>query len=143
MNALNLSVWKKLLVSVAVASASLSAVADPAGTWRTIDDQTGQPKSLVVITNNGGEYKATIKQVFSGNVCDACEGRFHGKNLAGETIMWGVRSEGGNVYGGGTILDPKNNKHYKVKITDNGNTLTVRGYIGVSLLGRNQTWQRQ
>ena len=63
-------------------------------------------------------------------------------NLAGETIMWGVRSEGGNVYSGGTILDPKTNKQYKVKITDNGGTLTVRGYMGVSLLGRNQTWQR-
>ena len=56
--------------------------------------------------------------------------------------MWGVRSEGGNVYSGGTILDPKTNKQYKVKITDNGGTLTVRGYMGVSLLGRNQTWQR-
>ena len=120
-----------------------SALADPAGTWRTIDDQSGQPKSLVVITNNGGEYKATIKQYFAGAVCDACEGRFHNRSLVGETIMWGVRSEGDNVYGGGTILDPKSDKHYKVKITDNGNTLTVRGYMGISMLGRNQTWQRQ
>ncbi len=138
-----MNVLNKLAFALVGVAVSGAALADPTGTWRTIDDQTGQPKSLVVITNNGGEYKATIKQVFSGNVCDVCEGRFHGKNLAGETIMWGVRSEGGNVYSGGTILDPKNNKHYKVKMTDNGNTLTVRGYIGFSMLGRNQTWQRQ
>ena len=132
----------KMVLGLAGLAVSAVAMADPAGTWRTIDDQTGQPKSIVVITNNGGEYKARIQKVLSGDVCDVCEGRFKGKNLAGETIMWGVRSEGGNVYSGGTILDPKNNKHYKVKITDNGNTLTVRGYIGFSLLGRNQTWQR-
>jgi uncharacterized protein (DUF2147 family) len=132
----------KMVLGLAGLAVSAVAMADPAGTWRTIDDQTGQPKSIVVITNNGGEYKARIQKVLSGDVCDVCEGRFKGKNLAGETIMWGVRSEGGNVYSGGTILDPKTNKHYKVKITDNGGTLTVRGYIGVSLLGRNQTWQR-
>ena len=137
MNMLN-----KMTLGLAGLAVSAVAMADPAGTWRTIDDKTGQPKSIVVITNSGGEYKARIQKVLSGDVCDVCEGRFKGKNLAGETIMWGVRSEGGNVYSGGTILDPKTNKQYKVKITDNGGTLTVRGYMGVSLLGRNQTWQR-
>ena len=137
MNMLN-----KMALGLAGLAVSVVAMADPAGTWRTIDDKTGQPKSIVVITNSGGEYKARIQKVLSGDVCDVCEGRFKGKNLAGETIMWGVRSEGGNVYSGGTILDPKTNKQYKVKITDNGGTLTVRGYMGVSLLGRNQTWQR-
>ena len=132
----------KIALGLAGLAVSAVAIANPVGTWRTIDDKTGQPKSIVVITNNGGEYKARMQKVLSGDVCDTCEGRFKGKNLAGETIMWGVRSEGGNVYTGGTILDPKTNKQYKVKITDNGGTLTVRGYMGVSLLGRNQTWQR-
>ena len=139
MNMLN-----KIALGLAGLAVSAVAMADPAGTWRTIDDKTGQPKSIVVITNSGGEYKARIQKVLSGDVCDVCEGRFKGKNLAGETIMWGVRSEGGNKYGGGTILDPKTNKEYKVSITDNGGTLTVRGYMGwgVASVGRNQTWQR-
>ncbi len=137
MNMLN-----KMALGLAGLAVSAVAIANPVGTWRTIDDKTGQPKSIVVITKNGGEYKKKKKKVLSGDVCDTCEGRFKGKNLAGETIMWGVRSEGGNIYSGGTILDPKTNKQYKVKITDNGGTLTVRGYMGVSLLGRNQTWQR-
>ena len=132
----------KIALGLAGLAVSAVAIANPVGTWRTIDDKTGQPKSIVVITNNGGEYKARIQKVLSGDVCDTCEGRFKGKNLAGETIMWGVRSEGGNVYSGGTILKPKTNKQYKAKSTDNGGTLTVRGYMGVSLLGRNQTWQR-
>ena len=138
-----MKMMNKIALGLAALSVSAVAVADPAGTWRTIDDKTGQPKSIVVITNNGGEYKARIQKILNGSdVCDVCEGRFHGKNIAGETVMWGVRSEGGNIYSGGTILDPKTNKQYKVKITDNGGTLTVRGYMGVSLLGRNQTWQR-
>ena len=58
------------------------------------------------------------------------------------TVLWGVSSEGGNKYGGGTIMDPKNDKRYKVSLTDNGNSMTVRGYVGISALGRNQTWQR-
>lgn len=118
------------------------ALADPVGVWRTIDDKTGQPKSLVEIYKAGDEYKGRIKQVFAGNVCEQCEGRFHNRNLVGETVLWGVHHQDGNVYGGGAIVDPKNGKNYSLKMIDNGNTLTVRGYIGVSLLGRNQTWQR-
>jgi uncharacterized protein (DUF2147 family) len=58
-------------------------------------------------------------------------------------VFWGVSSEGGNKYGGGQIIDPKNGSTYSVSLTDNGSTLVVRGYKGVSMLGRNQTWQRQ
>ena len=136
----------KLLNKIALAVASLAvsgvALADPTGVWRTVDDQTGQAKSLVRITNEGGKYVGRIQQLFGGNVCDKCEGSYKGKNLSGVTVLWGVSSEGGNKYGGGTIMDPKNDKRYKVALTDNGNTLIVRGYVGVSALGRNQTWQR-
>ncbi len=136
----------KLLNKIALAVASLAvsgvALADPTGVWRTVDDQTGQAKSLVRITNEGGKYVGRIQQLFGGNVCDKCEGSYKGKNLSGVTVLWGVSSEGGNKYGGGTIMDPKNDKRYKVALTDNGNTMVVRGYVGVSALGRNQTWQR-
>ena len=136
----------KLLNKIALAVASLAvsgvALADPTGVWRTVDDQTGQAKSLVRITNEGGKYVGRIQQLFGGNVCDKCEGSYKGKNLSGVTVLWGVSSEGGNKYGGGTIMDPKTDKRYKVALTDNGNTLIVRGYVGVSALGRNQTWQR-
>ena len=136
----------KLLNKIALVVASLAvsgvALADPTGVWRTVDDQTGQAKSLVRITNEGGKYVGRIQQLFGGNVCDKCEGSYKGKNLSGVTVLWGVSSEGGNKYGGGTIMDPKNDKRYKVALTDNGNTMVVRGYVGVSALGRNQTWQR-
>ena len=113
------------------------------GTWRTIDDKTGQAKSLVRISNEGGKYVGRIADVLNGpNVCDVCEGEFHGKNLIGQTILWGVTSEGGNEYGGGRIQDPKNGNTYSVSLKDNGSSMVVRGYKGISALGRNQTWQR-
>ena len=56
--------------------------------------------------------------------------------------MHGLKNAGGKSYDGGTILDPKNGKSYKLKGELAGNKLNLRGYIGVSVLGRNQTWVR-
>ena len=58
-------------------------------------------------------------------------------------IMWGVSKDDG-VWDGGKILDPKNGKVYSVKLSlaDGGQKLDVHGYIGISLLGRSQVWER-
>lgn len=138
-----MKLWQKLGLIAASLTVSAVAMADPVGTWRTIDDKTGQAKSLVRITNEGGKYVGRIAEILGGPaVCDVCEGEFHGKNLVGQTILWGVKSEGSNEYGGGRIQDPKNGKTYSASLKDNGSTMTVRGYMGISALGRNQTWQR-
>jgi uncharacterized protein (DUF2147 family) len=50
--------------------------------------------------------------------------------------------DGDNVYSGGTVYDPKNGKTYSCKMTLEGNTLKIRGYIGISLLGRSEIWTR-
>ncbi|MGL4767435.1 MAG: DUF2147 domain-containing protein [Formosimonas sp.] len=135
--------WQKLSLIAAGLTVSAAAMADPVGTWRTIDDKTGQAKSLVRITNEGGKYVGRIAEVLNGPaVCEVCEGEFHGKNLVGQTIMWGVKAESGNEYGGGRIQDPKTGSTYSVSLKDNGSTMIVRGYKGISALGRNQTWQR-
>ncbi len=60
------------------------------------------------------------------------------------TFLWGLKKDG-DQYGGGEILDPKNGKIYraKMKLIEGGRKLEVRGYIGLSLFGRSQTWIRQ
>jgi uncharacterized protein (DUF2147 family) len=60
------------------------------------------------------------------------------------TIMWGMKKNG-DEWSGGQILDPKNGKVYgcRMHLTDNGQKLEVRGFIGFSLLGRTQVWDRQ
>ena len=111
-----------------------------------IDDETRQPKALVQITENGNEYQGRIIKLFANPdvKCSKCEGDRKDKPVDGMTILWGLKKTG-ETYEGGKILDPKNGKIYdsKAKLVDGGQKLEVRGFMGVSLLGRTQTWDRQ
>lgn len=133
----------------------LAAENTPVGTWKTIDDDTGKPKSIVEISDHDGELRAVVKQILDRTpediardgdpaLCKECDGERKNQPIEGMTIMWGVKQDG-DVWDGGKILDPKNGKVYKVKLktVDGGNKLDVHGYIGFSLLGRSQTWERQ
>lgn len=141
-----------IFLGVALAIASLGAVADasPVGIWKTIDDETGQPKSLVQIAMVDGELQGKVIRLFrkpteeQNPVCDQCEGARHNQPIIGMTILWGLKAEG-EYYSGGKILDPKNGKIYKarLKTLDNGKQLEMRGFIGFSLLGRTQHWVRE
>jgi len=137
------------------AGTALAANDTPAGTWKTIDDATHQAKSIVQITENNGEYKATIVKLLNRSPediardgefpkCTKCDGERKDQPIEGMNIMWGV-SKDDDVWDGGKIIDPKSGKTYKVKLTlkDGGRKLDVHGYIGFALLGRSQTWERQ
>ncbi|AWN73705.1 DUF2147 domain-containing protein [Legionella anisa] len=121
--------------------------ASPVGTWVTIDDKTGKKRAVVTISESGGTLSAVINKVFpqpgDTGICQNCPGMFKGKKVEGLTFMWGLKKEGDNEWGGGSILDPKSGKIYRAKITDKGNKLLVRGYLGISLLGRTQVWKKQ
>jgi uncharacterized protein (DUF2147 family) len=131
-------------------SAAVYAANDtPVGTWKTIDDATGKPKSIVQITEQDGQLQGKVLQVLQSEegphpICRKCEGERKNQPVEGMTIMWGVTRDG-DVWDGGKILDPHNGKTYKVKLSlvDNGNKLDVHGYIGFALLGRSQVWERQ
>jgi uncharacterized protein (DUF2147 family) len=60
--------------------------------------------------------------------------------IMGLQLLRGFDKDGENVYTDGTIYDPKNGKDYSCKMTRKGNSLEVRGYVGISLLGRTTTW---
>ena len=50
----------------------------------------------------------------------------------------------GEQYSGGEILDPDDGKVYRcsMRLVDGGRKLEVRGFVGIPLLGRTQTWLR-
>jgi uncharacterized protein (DUF2147 family) len=129
---------------------ALAGAGSPVGLWRTIDDQTGKVRSLLRIVEVKGELQGTVEKIFpEGNedrapVCRECKGERKDKPIVGMNILWGMKKDG-NEWSGGEILDPKNGKTYRCKITlsDDGKSLTVRGFIGLALFGRSQTWQRQ
>jgi uncharacterized protein (DUF2147 family) len=138
-----------LLIALLNTLANAAGFDSPVGTWKTIDDQTGHAKSIVQISDEGGELSGKVLRVLESQhgphpVCLACSGDRKGKPIEGMTILWAVRKNG-DAWSGGKILDPKNGKTYSVKLTllDGGKKLDVHGYLGVSLLGRSQTWLRE
>lgn len=139
-----------IAVSLLLATAAYAANDTPVGTWTQVDDATGKPKSIIEITEQpDGTLQAVVEKVLFSDqgphpICDKCEGERHNKPVEGMTIMWGVKQDG-DVWDGGQILDPAKGKTYKVKLKlkDDGEKLEVRGYIGMPMLGRTQTWIRK
>ena len=127
----------------------LGQTATPAGLWKTIDDETGTERSFVRIVEVNGEFRGTVEKIFErpgdhpDHLCEECKGDRKNKPVIGMTILWGLKDAGG-VWKGGEILDPDNGKTYRCKMTvsGDGKELNVRGFIGISLIGRTQTWHR-
>lgn len=136
-----------LLLAFVLGLPVLAGGPSPVGTWRTYDDRTGALHGLVEITEAGGELQGRILKSYDpakpNPVCDRCEGARKGQPVIGMVFLWGLRRDGDD-YRGGYILDPDNGKVYKAKLhlAEGGKKLEVRGFIGISLLGRTQTWVR-
>jgi uncharacterized protein (DUF2147 family) len=139
---------KKIISCVLVAIAGNVFAASPVGLWKTIDDVSGEPKSIVSITESQNkQLSGKVVKLFKdpGRLCTACEGEAHNKPIVGLTVMQGLqpnKKEG--LWENGQILDPKNGKtyHCTARLLDNGMKLQVRGYIGLPLFGRSQIWER-
>lgn len=142
-------IWASL-IAMMVAVPAMAQNTSAAGTWKTIDDETGKPKSLVRITEEGGVLTGKIEKLFrpadqdQNPKCTACQGALKDQPLIGMTILSGLKKDG-NEYNGGEIMDPAKGKTYKSKahLKDNGSKLEVRGYIGAPMFGRSQTWVRE
>jgi uncharacterized protein (DUF2147 family) len=138
------------ILSAVLCPAAFASELSPVGLWRTIDDNTGRPRGLVRVIEVNGEYQGKVEKIFPkpGEVpdpkCEKCEGARRNQPIIGMTILWGLKKQG-DEYQGGTILDPENGKVYHAKMTldGDGGKLSVRGFIGFSLLGRTQTWLRE
>ena len=117
------------------------------GKWKTIDDETGKEKGVVEIYEHKGKVYGKIIEIFEQNKkhlkCEKCDGDDKNKPILGLVIIKGL-TKNEAIYDGGKIVDPKNGKKYHCKITlDGKDKLIVRGYIGIPLFGRSQTWIRQ
>ncbi|MBA2078141.1 MAG: hypothetical protein BGP10_00630 [Rhodanobacter sp. 68-29] len=152
-HAVRLALALGLLLGAGAVSAADTAT--PVGNWKQVDDATGKVKSVIQISETGGELQGKVIQLLNRSPeaiardgehpkCDKCDGERKNQPIEGMTIMWGVHKNG-DAWDGGKILDPKSGKVYKVKLTleDGGQKLDVHGYIGFAMLGRSQTWQRE
>jgi uncharacterized protein (DUF2147 family) len=142
------AVFALTMVAALTSSAAWADNASPAGLWRNVDEVSGKPRALIRITESNGTLQGKIEKVFlapnESPTCTKCEGALKNAPVIGLVILSGLKKDGAE-YTSGQILDPDSGKIYssKIQLTDGGKKLNVRGYIGVSLLGRSQTWQRQ
>jgi len=144
---------KTLLAGLALpllALASMTAAAaDPVvGRWKTIDGETGKPKSYVEITQAAdGSFSGRIVELINPSrpnpTCDKCSDDRKGKPITGMEIIRGMKADGGGKYSGGTILKPDEGKVYKSKLAliDGGRKLEVSGCV--AFICKSQTWIRE
>ena len=139
--------WPILLL--AAASLASAQGLSPEGWWKTVDDKTGRVKSIVHITRGGDTLSGKVEKLFrrpeeiQDPVCIKCSGERKDKRIVGMVILWGLHPSG-ESWDGGSVLDPANGKVYscKLSLSQDSQSLIVRGYLGISLLGRSQTWKR-
>lgn len=149
-----MSQWLSALVIGLIATtgfaANLSQVS-PIGYWKTIDDVTGKPKSIVQIWKADNEMlMGKVIKLYPSEgsrltkVCNACDGNLHNKPIVGMVIISGLKASESAQWTHGQILDPENGKSYNLSLrtAENGKKLDVHGYLGFPILGKSQTWER-
>ncbi len=121
----------------------LAIAQSPVGKWKTIDDETKKPKSIVEIYEKNGKIYGKVVKLFrepsedQNPNCKECTGDRKGQKVLGMEIIRGLKKDG-NEYEGGTILDPKNGKIYDCKMWVENGKLQVRGYV--AFFFRTQVW---
>jgi uncharacterized protein (DUF2147 family) len=119
----------------------------PVGLWKTMDDRTHKPRAIIRIYEEKGAFFGRIEDSFDPEEltarCEKCSGDRKGAPVIGMVIMRGITKHG-SEYGGGEILDPETGWIYRCRFTisTEGEKLFVRGYLGLAVLGRTQTWTR-
>ena len=117
------------------------------GSWKTYDDETNQPAAIVLISEKNGLFSGVVTKLLDPTAlptCEKCTDARKGKSVVGMEILTGLKKTS-DAYSGGQILDPDDGEIYRatIHLTDQGNKLDLRAYIGIPLLGRTQTWTRE
>jgi len=124
-----------------------SQVNNIVGNWKTIDDKTGDAKSIVrIYKGTDGKYYGKIEKLFQNvdGKCDKCKDENKDKPILGMVIITEMREKGDRL-DGGYILDPANGEKYYVTISlEKNGKLKLRGSLDkLGVLGRNQFWEKE
>ena len=118
------------------------------GTWKTIDDETGEEKSYVKIFESKGLYYGKVIKLLTepqDKVCEECTGSYKDKKIVGMVILLKMKPDGDGL-DEGKILDPGNGKWYNCSMEldkSNKDKLNVRGSLDKwGIAGRTQSWYR-
>lgn len=139
---------RALAAALLTCAVSTAAAADPTpvGLWTTIDDRSGKVRSEVRIYERDGALHGRIEKIIlpgKHERCVACTDERRDQPALGLVIIRNMKNDG-EAWSGGDVLDPENGKVYTatLRLEDRGNVLKLRGYVGVPIFGRTQTWTR-
>jgi hypothetical protein len=121
-----------------------------AGFWEATDDD-GKPTAWFLFSQKHDVFSARLVKGFKKpeelteeeQYCGKCAGEKKGARIMGLTLFWGMKRDG-LKYTGGSVLDPRSGSiyHAKMDLSEDGQELAVRGYLGIEMLGKTQTWRR-
>ena len=138
---------RKIFLFILILAFSLNSQSQTIfGKWYSFNEETKEKESIIEVYKKDGKAYAKIVDILNPErktaKCDQCNGVLKDKPILGMNILTGLKKKK-DEWSGGKILDPKNGKEYKcyIKLLDK-NTLKIRGYIGFSLLGRTEVWNR-
>ena len=136
-----------LILAGTLPAMAAEAQHSPAGLWKTWDDRTHQARGTIRIYEENGTFAGKIESSFNAaeltERCNKCSGDRKGAPVIGLVIMRGMTRHG-REFDGGDILDPESGYIYKCRfvLSSDGEKLFLRGYLGMSIFGRTQTWTR-